>query len=445
MNFKFPYKVLLLIFVFMGEIAISHSDLIPRNRTINEESISFAMKLDNEDSNCDSLLAIDLLISNFLKNHDIAGASVALTYRDRLIYAKGFGLANTETKEAVHPGHLFRIASVSKLITAVTVMHLYEKGLIDLDEQVFGPSGILNDKEFQQYSDPRYEDITISDLLNHTGGWSRLKGDPMFNSLYIARKFKKDPPAQFNDIIKFVLSENLDFDPGSTYSYSNFGYTLLGKIIEYKTGLPYEDYVVVNILKPMGIQDMHMGKSMYYQKYPNEVRYHEPPGSMKSLSFTGSGRLVEISYGGNNMEILGAAGGWVSSASELARFVSSADAYPGIADFISKESIETMTNPEKSGEGLYGWRGADDHGTWWRTGTLSGSTALVLRLENGLNWVVLLNASKDKSYRIHHLLSRTLFAATYQITRWPDRDLFQSGEKLTNQPIASIPAINPGL
>jgi CubicO group peptidase (beta-lactamase class C family) len=431
MHIRFFLKILLAVVIFLGEITISHSDRIPSNSIVKEEYISFAMDLENKDSSSDSLRAVDVLIESFIKNNDLSGASVALTYRDKLVYSKGFGFANRETNEYVQPGHLFRIASVSKLITAVAIIHLYEEGKMNLDEKVFGPDGILNDDEFQEYSDKRYEDITVSQLLNHTGGWSRYKGDPMFNSLYIAKKIKKDSPATLNDIISYVLGEELDFDPGSVYSYSNFGYALLGKIIEYKTGLPYED--------------MHLGKSMYYEKYPNEVRYYEPRGSSKSLSFTGSGRMVDISYGGNNIELLGAAGGWVSSAPELAKFISAVNDYPGMNDFISSESINMMTDPAKAGEGLYGWRGSDQYGTWWRTGTLSGTTALVMRMENGLSWVVLLNESRHKSYRIHNKLSHTLFAATYQIRNWPERDLFKYRREQINEPLASIPPVNPGL
>ena len=445
MRFRFLLKVFFATLIFLGETTISHSDRIPSNSLMNEELISFAMDLDNEDSDSDSLLAVDMLIESFIKTNKLSGASVALTFKDKLVYSKGFGYANRETNEYVQPGHLFRIASVSKLITAVAIVHLYEQKKIDLDEKVFGPEGILNDEQFQDYTDKRYENITVSHLLNHTGGWSRYNGDPMFNSLYIAREMEQDAPADLNDIISFVLSEKLDFNPGSTYSYSNFGYALLGKILEYKTGLPYEDYVVVNILKPMGIHDMHVGRSMYYEKYPNEVRYYEPDGATKSLSFTGSGRRVDISYGGNNIELLGPAGGWVSSAPELAKFISYVNDYPGITDFISKESIDMMTDPSKSGEGLYGWRGSDQYGTWWRTGTLSGSTALVMRMENGLSWVVLLNESRHKSYRIHNKLSHTLFAATYQIKNWPDRDLFKLRKEQVNEPLASIPMVNPGL
>ena len=445
MKSKFLWIAGFVVLFFFGEIAISFSDRIPANAVIDEESISFALNLDNKDSDLNSMLPVDMLISSFLENYDITGASVAVTFKDKLIYAKGFGYANVETNEKVHPGHLFRIASVSKLITAVSIMRLYEQGIIDLDEQVFGEQGILNDEYFLHFEDPLYRKITIRNLLNHTAGWSRYKGDPMFNSLYIARKLKEDPPARLDQVIAYTLQKNLDYEPGTTYSYSNLGYAILGKIIEIKTGMPYEDYVVMNILKPLGIQDMHIGRSLYHEKFPNEVRYYEPAGASKCLSFDGSGKMVDLSYGGNNIELLGAAGGWITSAPELAKFIAAIDDYPARPDILSHETIQMMTSQELAGEGLFGWRGSDKYGTWWRTGTLTGSTAFVLRMENGLNWVVLLNDSSYKRVRIHNKLSRTLFAATYRIDDWPTQDLFFAKNIDKQESISSIPVFNPQL
>ncbi len=438
-------SILLIILFFFGEIAFSFSEKFSSNSMINDENISFALNLDNKYSDFEYTKQVDILITSFMEKFQVKGASVAVTKNDSLVYAKGFGLANEEMGELVQPGHLFRIASVSKLITAVAIMKLYEQKRLDLDETVFGPQGILNEKEFLDYKDGRVEKITIRDLLNHTGGWSRYNGDPMFNPLYIARKMDSEPPANLDMIIQYVLSKPLSFDPGTTYSYSNFGYAVLGRIIQLKSGMPYEDYVVMNILKPIGINDMHIGHSLYYDKYPNEVHYYEPAGSSNAPEFNGSSRMVPKSYGGNNIELLSAAGGWVASAPELARFISVIDGYAGKPDILRPETIEMMTDPFESGEGLFGWRGTDKHGTWWRTGTLAGTTALIIRLEDGMNWIVLLNTSTYKRMRIHHNLARTIFAATYRMKKWPIQDLFTYREVNTPGPITEIPSFNPEL
>ncbi len=435
----------IVILFFFGEIAISFSDKADENSLIDNENISFALRLENDDTEFADEPSIDLLFETFLEKYNIEGASVAVTYNEKLVYAKGFGYANTETGEEVQPGHLFRIASVSKLLTATGIMKLVEEGQLSLDDPVFGPEGILNHPRFLNYEDKRVEEITVKNLLNHTPGWSRHKGDPIFNSLYVAHKFKLPAPAQLDDIIVYQLEKPLSFDPGSIYSYSNLGYAILGKIIELKSGIPYEDYIALNILKPHGIHDMHIGHSLYHEKFPNEVHYYEPAGSSLTQSFDGSGKMVKKSYGGNNMELLGAAGGWVASAPELARFISAIDGYSVIDDVLDSTLIVNMADAEFAGKGLIGWRGADQHGTWWRTGTLSGTTALVMRFGNGENWVVLLNSSAYKRIRIHNKLSRTIFAASYRVKNWPSYDLFANIQSGSPASMGEIPAMNPEL
>ena len=442
---KFPVIIGLIVIFFFGEIAISFSDKTDRNSVVSDENYSFALNLENSDTDFEQSQYIDRLFESFIKRYNIKGASVAVTKDEKLVYAKGFGMANEETGENVQPGHLFRLASVSKLITSVAVMHMVETGVISLDEKVFGSDGILNGEIFLNYKDSRYEEITVSQLLNHTSGWSRRNGDPLFNSRYINFRMKDVETDELSKIISYELRKKLRYAPGTVYSYSNLGYAVLGKIIEQKAGLDYEDYVVMNILKPLGINDMHIGKSLYHEKFLNEVRYYEPAGSSKCLPFDGTDRMVSKSYGGNNIPLIGAAGGWLASAPELTKLICSIDGYNQVPDFLDSLSVYSMADPKVAGKGLYGWRGSDQHGTWWRTGTLSGTSAFVMRMENGLNWVVLLNTSSYKRTRIHNKLSRTIFAASYRVKEWPDYNLFTAREDVKISPIEEIPVKNPEL
>lgn len=402
------------------------------------------MLLDNQYSDFEGTSSMDGMVNAFIKKWRIRGASLAVTRNERLVYAKGFGIANSETGETVQPGHLFRIASVSKLITAVAIMKLYEEGLLDLDEPVFGPAGILNDSIFMNYKDKRIEDISVRHLLNHTAGWSRYAGDPLFNSLYIARKMNVDAPASLDNILQYTLLRRLNYKPGTRYSYSNFGYAILGKIIERKSGMPYQDYVMMNLLEPLDIHDMHVGRSYYRDKYPNEVRYHSSAGKMTTYAMDGSGERVPIYYGGNNIELLGAAGGWVASAPELVKFLTAVDGYDEQPDILSRETILMMSDPDFAGQGLFGWRGSDRHGTWWRTGYLTGSSALIVRQNNNINWVIMTNTSTYKHSRIHRYVSGMMFRAVNRVKEWPAIDLF-SLETGTPNPITEIPATNPKL
>lgn len=433
----------LFIFLFFGEIAMTFSDKgypsLP-----NDEEVPFSLLLDNQFSAFKGTENIDREVNAFIKRWKIEGASLAVTRNEQLVYAKGFGIANKETGEEVKPGHLFRVASVSKLITAVAVMKLFEDGKLDLDDPVFGAEGILNDSIFLDYLDPRVEDITVRHLLNHTAGWSRYAGDPIFNPVYIARKMKVPAPATFDQILQYTLQRQLNFDPGGRYSYSNMGYAVLGQVIERKSGMPYQDYVVMNLLKPLGIHDMHIGKSYYHEKYPNEVRYHSNGGVNTTNAMDGSGERVPIYYGGNDMELLGPAGGWVASAPELARFMTAIDGFERQPDILAPETILSMSDPDIAGKGLYGWRGSDRYGTWWRTGYLSGSSALIVRQSDGINWVVMTNTSTYKQSRIHRYVSALMFGSVNKVKEWPQIDLF-SLEEGQPGPIADIPATNPKL
>jgi len=415
--------------LFFAEIAFTFSDKGYPSLTFNEE-IPFSLKLENYYSDYPSTRIIDESVTAFLKKYRIKGASVAVTRDEKLVYAKGFGYSNAENSEMVKPGHLFRLASVSKLITAVAIMKLQEEGKLDLDEKVFGPDGILNDPEFRGYSDKRYEKIEIRHLLNHTSGWSKKNGDPIFNSLYIARVLKVNPPATFDQILAYSLKNRLSWDPGKKYAYSNLGYAILGKIIEIKSGMPYQDYVTMHILKPVGIHDMHIGHSFYHQKYQNEVKYYQDGITDRTFSIDGSGELVPIYYGGNNIELLGAAGGWVSSAPELAKFLTAVDAFNIQPDILEPEDLEMMTNPELSGKGLFGWRGSDFSGTWWRTGYLAGSVAMVVRQHDGTNWVILLNTTTSRQSHIHRYISSMMFRAVNSVNEWPEIDLFSPEKNL---------------
>jgi len=434
-----------MVLFFFGEIAISFSDKSNSNSLINNENLSFALDLENDDTQFEQAVYIDKLFESFIKRYHIKGASVSITKDEKLVYSKGFGMANEETGQYVQPGHLFRLASVSKLVTAVAIMHMVENNALSLEDKVFGPDGILNDDIYLNYKDSRFEEISIQQLLNHTAGWSRSSGDPLFNFDIINRKMKDAPGDDMEKLICYELGRKLSYEPGKGYSYSNFGYAILGKIIEEKSGLPYEDYVVMNVLKPMGINDMHIGNSLYYEKFPNEVRYYEPAGSSQCLAFDGSGKMVPKSYGGNNIPLIGPAGGWIASAPELSKFLCSVDGFSNVADFLDSTSVYTMSNPKLSGKGLFGWRGSDQHGTWWRTGSLSGTTTFVVRMGNGLNWVVLLNTSSYKRTRIHNKLSHTIFAASYRVREWPDYNLFSSQINDIISPIEKIPVKNPEL
>jgi CubicO group peptidase (beta-lactamase class C family) len=420
---------LILIF-FIGDIAVSFSFKRESDRNIPaSENIPLSYKISGLQNNDSSTLQIDSIVNDFIVRNKVKGASLAIAKAGKLVYAKGFGWADATDSIPVSPYHLFRLASVSKLITAVTIMKLIEEEKLSVNDKVFGPQGILNNTEKYSYTDKRIEDITIYHLLNHTAGWNDRMIDPVFNSLYVSYKMDAKPPIDIKTVIQYTLNQNLSSEPGENYKYSNIGYCILGEVIEKVTGMKYEDYVQFAILHPLGIYDMHIGHSYENDLYINEVRYYEENNASKIWAFDGSKKLVPIVYGGNNIELLGAAGGWVASAPELAKFIVAIDGFESRPDILSENSIRFMTQSVGLSRKLIGWRGTDGLGTWWRTGTMSGTSALIMRYKNDIDFVMLLNTSTRKKSKIHNDISRTMFSALHIVKDWPGNDLFDVQEE----------------
>jgi hypothetical protein len=120
------------------------------------------------------------------------------------------------------------------------------------------------------------------------------------------------------------------------------------------------------------------------------------------------------------------------------------DGFDDQPDILAPETIASMTDQKVAGKGLFGWRGSDKYGTWWRTGYLTGSSALIVRQKDGVNWVIMLNTSTYKHSRIHSYVSSLMFGSVNKVDHWPDIDLFTMEEKQP-WPITEIPATNPKL
>src|SRR5208282_4060094 len=222
------------------------------------------------------LAAYDDLMSNFMREHKPPGAALAVAYHGRLVYARGFGFADLEKHEPVRPTSLFRIASVSKPFTAAAVTHLVENGKLRLDERVFPLLKLQPHLERGARLDPRWHEITIRHCLQHTGGWNRDKSfDPMSAATaeQVAKALRVPLPINPKQIIRYTMGKPLDFNPGTAYVYSNFGYCLLGRVIEAASGKPYHEFVRQTIFEPLGIRGMRQGKNLLKDRAPGEVKY----------------------------------------------------------------------------------------------------------------------------------------------------------------------------
>ncbi len=379
--------------------------------------------LTNEFSESPAFEELDKSVEYFVRSQRLVGVSVGVIKDGQLVYAKGFGHANKEEKEELQPYHLMRIGSISKLITAVAVMKLMDDGKLTLDDQVFGEEGILKYGIYDVIRDRRYNQITVEHLLNHTAGWSkRSYGDPMFSPHRVATYSNAELPVNLDKTIEFVLSNRLPYRPGTYYDYSNFGYCVLGKVIERVSGLSYEDYVKAEILRPLGITSMQLAKNRFEDKAPNEVKYYDNSYNNLRPALDGSGEQVPSPYGGFDIEALSAAGGWLSTPVDLLKFLTAIDGFKNTPDILTNHALLTMTSPERGRP--YGWRSTNAQGEWWRTGTLAGASAMMKRKENGISWVVITNTSNRRSGSFHSRVNWLMDTQLEKIKNWPERDFF---------------------
>ena len=394
-----------------------------------------------------SLANFDSAMTNLLNTYDIPGGQLAITYQGRLVYSRGFGLADTATNTAVCPDHIFRIASLSKQITAITSMHLYEQGRIGLNDTVFGPNGILNDPIYQTILDPLVYGITVKHLLSHQGGWDRaISGDPMTNTYSIALTMAVPPPAPIETIIQYILSQQmLDFAPGTSAAYSNLGFNILGKIIEKITNQNYETYVRDTILAPLGITEMHDGRSLLINKFPNEVHYYDDPVAPLVSSIFDNTILVPMQYGGIDMEAKKASGGWVASAQDLCKLMCAVDKFSSRPDFLSQATIDTMVQPTNhyvnGSPYALGWWINSSLNVWYHSGSLTGTMTFQARRNNKINYAILANS--DYSIGQYTALSNLVVNVMPTILSWPTLDLFDSTAVCTPTSSIKMLAENP--
>jgi CubicO group peptidase (beta-lactamase class C family) len=366
---------------------------------------------------------IEKTVNSFLRKWSIAGAVIAVAKDGKLIYTRGFGYADTASMKKAEPYNQFRIASISKLVTAIAIMKLKEEGKLTLNEKVFGPFGILNDPYFDNPKDKRVYDITVAQLLGHEAGWTQRYGDQMFMPVIIAEMMGVKPPVDTRTIVRFALDKRLHYTPGTGRAYSNLGYSVLGLIVERVSGMSYEEYCKKKILEPLGIYDMTIARNLPSERAPYEVTYYEPSDVMLKPSIYGTGKMVTPSYGGNDIRTLGGAGAWVATAPDLMRLMLAVDGFNTRPDILSGESIRFMTD-NSNGYAPVGWKTTVGNGNWWRTGSFPGSAGMMKRQSDGVSWVVLFNSSAWNGPEIYSHISNMMFRVISQLKPWPEYDLF---------------------
>lgn len=376
------------------------------------------------------MASYDRIVPALMKKWGIPGGAVAVVRDGRLVLARGYGWADVEAKTPVQPDALFRIASVSKPVTAAAILKLVEEGRLDLNARAYAfrddlappPGGVV---------DPRVREVTVRQLLHHAGGWDRDRGfDPMFRPDVAAQAVGAPAPASAETVMRYMLGQPLDAEPGTRYAYSNFGYAVLGRVIEKASGESYEAYVRRAVLAPAGITRMRLGRSRLADRAPDEVRYYD--GATAPSVFPGGG-TVPLAYGGFHLEAMDAHGGWIASAVDLLRFATAVDGSPTRQDVLGADAVRAMVAappaPLWSNSPLHyamGWMVRPVEGNWWHDGSLPGTTSLLVRAGNGVSWAVVLNSRSvpRPGASLPAELDMALWQALGEVTAWPAHDLF---------------------
>ena len=346
------------------------------------------------------LHAMDSIMQRYLKRWEIHGAQLAISRHDSLLYARGFGYADKDSKIPMEPSYIMRMASVSKLVTATGIMKLRDMGKIRLSDKVFGPKGILNDTFYvNSIRDKRYFDITVEQLLRHKAGFTNYAGDAIFSTRYIMQQNRLTTPPDHRTLLRIVLRRHLGYTPGAAQRYCNIGYTLLSLIIEKRTGMSYENFMQRYVLYPAGCYDFHIAGNYLKDRRPNETVYYMHSSSVPVPEFNNSGRMVVRCYGENDITTALGAGAWVASAAELCRLVASIDGDRIVPDVISPQAVKLMTQEMPDHQFSLGWNFTPRNRPWIRTGSLVGTSALVLRYPDGECWVFITNTSTWKGHK----------------------------------------------
>jgi CubicO group peptidase (beta-lactamase class C family) len=347
-----------------------------------------------------TLTAIDDAVGRFMARHKAPGLSFAIAYDGRLILARTYGFADLEKREPLAPRHRFRIASISKPITAVGVLRLHERHSLRMTSKVFGPGALLGAPSNPAPDGPPLSGITIEHLLHHTaGGWAQDLGfDPMFHHTDLGQP----------DLISHVLrTRPLQREPGAEHHYSNFGYCLLGRVIEATSIRPYERFIQAEVLAPCGITRMEIGRDTEAERKPDEVKYY--------------GQQGENPYG-MKLARMDSHGGWIANAIDLVRFLVHVDQRPSKLDLLKPESLALLFKPSTASPGYaLGWA-VNSVSNHWHSGSLPGSQSIAVQTHDGFCWAALTNTRDD---RIGADLDPLMWEIRKTLTSIPSFDLFR--------------------
>lgn len=338
-----------------------------------------------------SLDPFDATMHEFMDEHSIPGGVLAVARDGKVVHERGYGYRDADQSEPMTPDTQLRIASVSKAFTRAAVRTLVRENRLALDQSVL-PLLDLTPLPGDSYND-RLDAITVRHLLDHRGGWDRTATyDPLFVQLDIALERDWRSPPTPEQIARYMLSEPLQFAPGESVAYSNFGYLLLALAVETVTGMDYQAYLDSTVFDPHGIDDIVAGRSLPADRPARESWYFDEKACRNTAELAPL-ELVRCPDGGFHQEALVGSGEHVATARALLQFMR---AY-----------------------WLDGTPREGDQQIWSFNGTLPGTFSMAFQHTDGIDVAVIFN---QRDYDPNYLVARKqLLEAIDAVDSWSGR------------------------
>jgi CubicO group peptidase (beta-lactamase class C family) len=290
-----------------------------------------------------ALAAVDQAVKSFMQATNTRATAVAIVRDRRLVFARGYTWAEPGYP-ITQPTSLFRIASCSKPLTAIAVMQLVQQGLLSLDDRV---QSILNLQPLPgRTMDARFADIRVWQLLCHMGGWGRSQAPDLPYPGDVARALGIPLPVDKYQIARYMAGQPLQFTPGTQQEYSNFGFSLLGMLIERKRGQSYIEAVRRSVFAPLGVTRAVRAVAPLTEQAAGAVRQHDHELRVWPSVLSGDPRLytqplAPLAYGAEDYRVFDSFGGWELAAVDYAKVLA---AFHCGADnpLLDAASVQTM-------------------------------------------------------------------------------------------------------
>jgi len=346
------------------------------------------------------LAGLEQAMTNYMASHGFEAGTLALMKNSKLVFRDGYGWLNTNKTSVIHPDNLFRLASVSKTITGCAIRKLMNAGAISSSTKVYSYLGIPPWNG--NLGDTRITNITVQHLLDHQGGWTGggSGSEAVFQTVSISTAMGLTYPAAASNIISWMWSQPLQFTPGTSNVYSNFGYQILGRVVEKASGKPFINYLREDMFLPVGVTNIIQSRSRPWERDPWEIWYADTGTTRSAVDFP-TNITVRYVDGGHYLESFDAFGGLSASATDLCRYM-----------------LNYWVGGDRRIPGSsYGW-------TYLFYGSLPGVTTVISQSisqnsgdTNGLEFTALFNErtggnDNEEAYN-------AIYQATTNITSWP--------------------------